>query len=123
MPATSSSSSAASKWLAKMEVLLLLAVVSVASGCSSSDNTYDEFKIMRKTKENELMVAVDEDAKLHCMTNVPWKKCVWKPPRNGVREVSCLNAAPISPTPSFTLQSLYNVDVICSSPLNLSQIS
>jgi len=61
-----------------------------ASGCTSSDSSqYNGHQIVRKTKENELMVAVDEDAKLHCMTNSAWKKCVWKPPRNGVRELRC----------------------------------
>ena len=45
---------------------------------------------MRKTDEGgkQLVVATDEDARLYCRTNVPWKKCWWKPPRNGVREVS-----------------------------------
>ena len=56
--------------------------------CSSSpESEFDEFKITRKTEKNALVVGVDEDARLYCQTNVPWKKCVWKPPRNGVREV------------------------------------
>jgi len=34
---------------------------------------------------------VEEDARLFCKTNAPWKKCLWKPPRNGVRQVKELN--------------------------------
>ena len=32
-------------------------------------------------------MALGDDARLSCETNVEWKKCIWKPPRNGVREV------------------------------------
>ena len=35
----------------------------------------------------QMVVAVGDDAKLSCETNVKWKKCLWKPPRNGVRQV------------------------------------
>ena len=67
---------------------LSLLAFGLSEACSSSSQSeYDEFKIMRKTEKNQLVVGVDEDARLYCQTNVPWKKCVWKPPRNGVREV------------------------------------
>ena len=56
-------------------------------GCSSSEP--DEYRVLRKTDSGgkQLVVAIEENAKLFCRTNVPWKKCIWKPPRNGVREV------------------------------------
>ena len=56
-------------------------------GCSSSEPA--EYRILRKTDSGgkQVIVAVDENAKLFCRTNVPWKKCIWKPPRNGVRQV------------------------------------
>ena len=56
-------------------------------GCSSSEPA--EYRVLRKTDSGnkQLIVAVDESAKLFCRTNVPWKKCIWKPPRNGVRQV------------------------------------
>ena len=56
-------------------------------GCSSSEP--DEYRVLRKTDSGgkQLVVAIEENAKLFCQTNVPWKKCIWKPPRNGVREV------------------------------------
>lgn len=56
-------------------------------GCSSSEPA--EYRVLKKTDSGgkQLIVAVDESAKLYCRTNVPWKKCIWKPPRNGVRQV------------------------------------
>ena len=59
----------------------------VTLGCSSSEPA--EYRVLRKTDSGgkQLIVAVDENAKLFCRTNVPWKKCIWKPPRNGVRQV------------------------------------
>ena len=59
-------------------------------GCTSSEPA--EFRVLRKTDSGgkQVVVAVDENAKLYCRTNVPWKKCIWKPPRNGVRQVSSL---------------------------------
>jgi hypothetical protein len=43
----------------------------------------------RKTDSDgkQVVVGVEEDARLFCRTNAPWKKCLWKPPRNGVRQV------------------------------------
>ena len=54
------------------------------------------YKVVRKTDEGnkQLVVATEENAQLFCQTNVPWKKCWWKPPRNGVRQV-------ISPTKTY----------------------
>jgi len=71
-------------------------------GCSSS-SPYDDYKVsvtsvvdmtlwvVRKTDEGnkQLVVATEENAQLFCQTNVPWKKCWWKPPRNGVRQLKC----------------------------------
>ena len=47
----------------------------------------------RKTDSDgkQVVVGVEEDAKLFCRTNAPWKKCLWKPPRNGVRQVGTHN--------------------------------
>ena len=69
-------------------VWILLLNGSVCSACSGGDD--DKYRIIRKTDEGgkQLVVATDEQAKLYCQTNVPWKKCWWKPPRNGVRQVS-----------------------------------
>ena len=46
----------------------------------------------RKTDSDgkQVVVGVEEDAKLFCRTNAPWKKCLWKPPRNGVRQVGTI---------------------------------
>ena len=62
---------------------------STVSACSSSGQ-HELYRVVRKTDEGgkQLVVATDEDARLYCRTNVPWKKCWWKPPRNGVRQVS-----------------------------------
>jgi hypothetical protein len=57
-------------------------------GCSGGSD-HDEYRVIRKTDAGgkQLVVATEEDARLFCQTNVPWKKCWWKPPRNGVRQV------------------------------------
>jgi len=62
----------------------------MVNACSSSSQ-HELYKVVRKTDEGgkQLVVATDEDARLYCRTNVPWKKCWWKPPRNGVRELKC----------------------------------
>lgn len=66
---------------------LLILNLGPTFGCSSSEPA--EYRVLKKTDSGgkQLIVAVDESAKLYCRTNVPWKKCIWKPPRNGVREV------------------------------------
>ena len=60
----------------------------VVTGCSSSSE-HDQYRVVRKTDAGgkQLVVATEENAALFCQTNVPWKKCWWKPPRNGVRQV------------------------------------
>ena len=65
-----------------------LCLTSSGTGCSSS-SPYDDYKVVRKTDEGgkQLVVATEENAQLFCQTNMPWKKCWWKPPRNGVRQV------------------------------------
>merc|ERR1712004_328182 len=62
----------------------------MVNACSSSSQ-HELYRVVRKTDEGgkQLVVATDEDARLYCRTNVPWKKCWWKPPRNGVRELKC----------------------------------
>ena len=69
--------------------LLLLIVLDTAAGCSSS-NEDERYRVLRKTDSDgkQLVVALGDNAKLFCHTSVPWKKCIWKPPRNGVKEVS-----------------------------------
>ena len=66
---------------------LLILNLDPSFGCSSSEPA--EYRVLKKTDSGgkQLIVAVDESAKLYCRTNVPWKKCIWKPPRNGVRQV------------------------------------
>ena len=67
---------------------ILLAVADPSSGCSSSDEE-EKYRVIRKTDSDgkQLVVAVGDDARLSCQTSVPWKTCMWKPPRNGVRQV------------------------------------
>ena len=52
-------------------------------------NSMDMDSCFRKTDSDgkQVVVGVEEDARLFCRTNAPWKKCLWKPPRNGVRQV------------------------------------
>jgi hypothetical protein len=38
----------------------------------------------------KLVVELGEDAQLYCRTNAPWKKCFWRPPRSGVKQVNDL---------------------------------
>ena len=59
----------------------------ITLGCSSSEPA--EYRVLKKSDSGgkQLIVAVDENAKMFCRTNKPWKKCIWKPPRNGVRQV------------------------------------
>jgi len=68
---------------------LLILNLDSSYGCSSSEPA--EYRVLKKTDSGgkQLIVAVDESAKLYCRTNVPWKKCIWKPPRNGVRQLRC----------------------------------
>ncbi len=75
--------------LASILIFLLLRTASEVEGCSSSDE-HDEYRVVRKTDAGgkQLLVAVDEDARMYCQTNAKWKRCIWKPPRNGVREVN-----------------------------------
>ena len=72
-------------------IIWILALAGSGSACSGGDE--DRYRIVRKTDEGDkqLVVATEETAKMYCRTNVPWKKCWWKPPRNGVRQVSTLN--------------------------------
>ncbi len=69
-------------------VLILVIMAAVAEGCSSS-NEYDEYRVVRKSDAGgkQINVAIDDDARLYCQTNYKWKRCIWKPPRNGVRQV------------------------------------
>ena len=69
-------------------VTLVCSTFSFADACSSS-SVHDEYKVIRKTDSDgkQLVVAVGDDARLSCQTNFSWKKCLWKPPRNGVRQV------------------------------------
>ena len=69
-------------------IIWILALAGSGSACSGGDE--DKYRIVRKTDEGDkqLVVATEETAKMYCRTNVPWKKCWWKPPRNGVRQVS-----------------------------------
>ena len=71
--------------------LLSLALLSAGpvAGCSSSSED-ERYRVVRKTDSDgkQLVVALGDNAKLFCHTSVPWKKCIWKPPRNGVKEVS-----------------------------------
>lgn len=62
----------------------------VVNGCSSSEPA--TYRVLKKTDTGgkQLVVAVDENAKLFCRPNAPWKKCIWKPPRNGVRQLKCV---------------------------------
>ena len=64
----------------------------INSASSRSTTEVTLYKVVRKTDEGnkQLVVATEENAQLFCQTNVPWKKCWWKPPRNGVRQVICL---------------------------------
>ena len=68
---------------------LLLSSFGGGVECCSSSDAHDEYRVVRKSDSDgkQLEVAVGEDAKLSCQTNVKWKKCYWKPPRNGVRQV------------------------------------
>ena len=68
--------------------MLVLVLANPALACSGGGD--EKYRVIRKTDEGgkQLVVATEETARLFCQTNVPWKKCWWKPPRNGVREVS-----------------------------------
>ena len=68
---------------------LLSILLDAAAGCASSSED-ERYRVVRKTDSDgkQLVVALGDNAKLFCHTSVPWKKCVWKPPRNGVKEVS-----------------------------------
>ena len=72
-------------------ICLLSLSATMVNACSSSGQD-ERYRVVRKTDEGgkQLVVATDEDARLYCRTNVPWKKCWWKPPRNGVREVKII---------------------------------
>ena len=70
-------------------VLSLLSIfLGSAAGCASSSED-ERYRVLRKTDSDgkQLVVALGDNAKLFCHTSVPWKKCIWKPPRNGVKEV------------------------------------
>ena len=73
-------------------VALFALIVTTASACSSSSE-HDEYRVIRKSDSDgkQMVIALGDDARMSCQTNVPWKRCVWKPPRNGVRDVSTLN--------------------------------
>jgi len=45
--------------------------------------------VIHKTDSDseKLVVELGEDARLFCKTNFPWKKCFWRPPRSGVKQV------------------------------------
>lgn len=51
-----------------------------------------EYMVIRKTDSdsNKMIVELGEDALLFCRTNAPWKKCSWRPPRSGVKQVELL---------------------------------
>uniref|UniRef100_A0A0K2T6R6 Ig-like domain-containing protein n=1 Tax=Lepeophtheirus salmonis TaxID=72036 RepID=A0A0K2T6R6_LEPSM len=82
--------------------------------CWSKSGVYGEYRVIKKSDSDgkKLVVAIGEDAHLTCKTNAPWKKCVWKPPRNGVRQLRCQffhgQSTRIS-CPSFP-EVQYNVD-------------
>lgn len=82
------------KWRSVLRTPILLSVLclvgSVVDGCSSSNNV-GEYRVIKKTDSDgkQVVVGVEEDARLFCKTNAPWKKCLWKPPRNGVRQLRC----------------------------------
>ena len=67
---------------------LLSILLDAAAGCASSSED-ERYRVVRKTDSDgkQLVVALGDNAKLFCHTSVPWKKCIWKPPRNGVKEV------------------------------------
>ena len=67
--------------------MLVLVLANPALACSGGGD--EKYRVIRKTDEGgkQLVVATEETARLFCQTNVPWKKCWWKPPRNGVRQV------------------------------------
>ena len=69
--------------------LLSIALLDTAAGCASSGED-ERYRVLRKTDSDgkQLVVALGDNAKLFCHTSVPWKKCIWKPPRNGVKEAS-----------------------------------
>ncbi|CAB4054362.1 unnamed protein product [Lepeophtheirus salmonis] len=60
----------------------------LSHGCSSKGGTYGDYRVIKKSDSNgnKIVVALGEDTKLSCQTNAPWKNCIWKPPRNGVRD-------------------------------------
>ncbi|XP_040569417.1 uncharacterized protein [Lepeophtheirus salmonis] len=64
----------------------------LSHGCSSKGGTYGDYRVIKKSDSNgnKIVVALGEDTKLSCQTNAPWKNCIWKPPRNGVRQLKCL---------------------------------
>ena len=64
------------------------ALAHAAAACSSS-SAHDEYRVVRKSDSDgkQLVVALGDDARLSCQTNFEWERCVWKPPRNGVRQV------------------------------------
>ena len=67
---------------------LLSILLDAAAGCASSSED-ERYRVVRKTDSDgkQLVVALGDNAKLFCHTSVPWKKCIWKPPRNGGKEV------------------------------------
>jgi len=69
---------------------LLSILLDAAAGCASSSED-ERYRVVRKTDSDgkQLVVALGDNAKLFCHTSVPWKKCIWKPPRNGVKELRC----------------------------------
>lgn len=71
--------------------VVLLAGFSVYTEACSSSSAADEYRVIKKTDSDgkQVVVAIGDDAKLSCETNVPWKKCIWKPPRNGIRQLKC----------------------------------
>lgn len=72
-------------------LVLQMACVARMTGACSSSNADDEYRVIRKSDSDgkQLVIAVGDDARMSCQTNVPWKICIWKPPRNGVRELRC----------------------------------
>ena len=84
-----------------LATLTTTAPLLLCEACTSS-SAHDEYRVVRKSDSDgkQLVVAVGDDARLSCKTNIPWKKCIWKPPRNGVREVSSLFSIHFQPSTS-----------------------
>eukprot|EP00096_Caligus_rogercresseyi_P013233 TRINITY_DN590_c0_g2_i1.p1 TRINITY_DN590_c0_g2~~TRINITY_DN590_c0_g2_i1.p1 ORF type:complete len:178 (-),score=19.38 TRINITY_DN590_c0_g2_i1:275-808(-) len=72
--------------------LLILLWMRACMACNSKGGTYGDYRVTQKSDSNgkQVVVAMGENRKLSCQTNVPWKNCIWKPPRNGVRQLKCL---------------------------------